>query len=66
MLALSKGLFNRKILSLRTGGVVGNTTVPIINPDNLKIEGLYCSDNFSEDERILLYQDIREQLVKGL
>ncbi len=58
---------NRPILSLRTGGVVGTTLRPIINPNNLKIEGFYCSD--AEDRKrtpVLLYQDIRDLIIQGI
>lgn len=38
---------------------------PIINPDNLKIEGFYCEDRFSKGRLVLLWQDIREVLRQG-
>lgn len=38
---------------------------PIINPDNLKIEGFYCEDRFSKQQLVLLYQDIRDLLPQG-
>jgi sporulation protein YlmC with PRC-barrel domain len=66
MLQLSKSLLNRPILSLRTGTVVGTTTFPIINPNNLKIEGLYCYDRFDKREAVLLYQDIRDVIPQGI
>jgi len=67
MLQLSKTLLNRPIISLRTGGVIGLTQNTIINPNNLKIEGLYCLDNFNKRQRaILLYQDIRDIGSQGV
>lgn len=63
MLQLSGMLINRPILSLRTGGPVGSVTAPIINPNNLKIEGFYCQ---GRKQLILLPQDIREVLPQGL
>ncbi len=53
-------------MSLRTGSQVATATRPIINPNNLKIEGFYCTDNFEGTELILLYQDIRDVIPQGL
>jgi sporulation protein YlmC with PRC-barrel domain len=66
MLQLSGSLLQRPVLSLRTGGVVATTTSPIINPDNLKLEGFYCTDAFEKKTLVLLYQDIRDQIPQGL
>lgn len=52
-------------MSLRTGQPVATAVEPIINPNNLKIEGFYCTDRFSKDELILLYQDIRDIISQG-
>lgn len=38
---------------------------PIINPDNLKVEGFYCQDRFDKQQLVLLYQDIRDILPQG-
>lgn len=65
MLQLSERLLNRPVLSLRTGQPVGTATSPIINPNNLKIEGFYCTDRFSKEQLVLLYQDIRDVLPQG-
>lgn len=65
MLQLSKNLLGKSILSLRTGTPIATITGPIINPNNLKIEGFYCQDRFSKDELVLLCQDIREVLAQG-
>jgi sporulation protein YlmC with PRC-barrel domain len=65
MLQLSTALLKRSVLSLRTGSPVATITAPIINPDNLKIEGFYCEDRFSKEELVLLYQDIRDILPQG-
>ncbi len=40
-------------------------TAPIINPNNLKIEGFYCQDSFDKKELVLLYQDIRDIMPDG-
>lgn len=65
MLQLSESLLNRPVMSLRTGQPVATAVEPIINPNNLKIEGFYCTDRFSKDELVLLYQDIRDIIAQG-
>jgi sporulation protein YlmC with PRC-barrel domain len=65
MLQLSASLLNKSILSLRTGGAIATIKSPIINPDNLKIEGFYCEDRFDSQQLVLLCQDIRDILPKG-
>lgn len=65
MLRLSEALLNRPVLSLRTGQPVATAREPIVNPNNLKIEGFYCTDRFSKEELVLLYQDIRDVLPQG-
>lgn len=65
MLQLSNSLLNKPVLSLRTGTVVATATTPIINPNNLKIEGFYCTDQFSRTPLVLLYQDIRDLIQQG-
>lgn len=66
MLQLSKTLFNQPVMSLRTGGQVATATTPIIDPNNLKIEGWYCQDLFSKNVLILLGQDVRDVIKQGL
>jgi len=54
-------------MSLRTGQPVATTTEAIINPNNLKIEGFYCTDRFEKNTTlVLLYQDIRDIIAQGL
>lgn len=65
MLLLSNTLLNKSVLSLRTGGVIARVTSPIINPDNLKVEGFYCEDRFDKSTLVLVYQDIRDVLPDG-
>lgn len=65
MLQLSATLFNRPVLSLRTGTPIATITAPIINPNNLKIEGFYCQDRFDKKQLVLLYRDIRDILHQG-
>lgn len=66
MLKLSESLLGRPVMSLRTGQQVATTTRPIINPNNLKIEGFYCIEKLGRKELILLYQDIRDVIPQGL
>ena len=65
MLQLSGMIVGKPVLSLRTGRPVAVITQPIINPNNLKIEGFYVLDNRDKSELILLVQDIREIISKG-
>lgn len=65
MLHLSGMLINRPILSLRTGTQVGTTLAPIINPDNLKIEGFFCTGN-SRKRLVLVGQDVRDIMPQGI
>ena len=66
MLRLSQTLIDRPILSLRTGSEIAITTGPIINPNNLKIEGLYCEDRYDRRVLVLLYNDIRDVIPNGI
>lgn len=66
MLQLSNVFQNRPILSLRTGTTIATATAPIINPNNLKIEGFYCIDRFDKKQLILLGQDIRDVITQGI
>ena len=65
MLQLSNTILNRPVMSLRTGTQVATVTGPIINPNNLKIEGFYCTDRFTNEQLVLLYQDIRDLIAQG-
>ncbi len=65
MLQLSTSLLNKPVLSLRTGQPIAQVSSTLINPNNLKIEGFYCTDRFNAKSMILLYQDIREFIDKG-
>lgn len=66
MLKLSGSLLNQPVLSLRTGDTIAVSESLIINPNNLKIEGLYCIDNRSRQRLVLLTQDIRDSIQQGL
>ena len=66
MLQLSQSLINQPVMSLRTGGQVATAHTPIINPNNLKIEGWYCQDKFSKNTLVLLSQDVRDVIKQGI
>lgn len=66
MLKLSQTILNLPVMSLRTGGRVATATEPIINPNNLKIEGWYCVDAFSRGTLVLLAQDVRDFVPQGI
>lgn len=66
MLRLSNNYTNRSILSLRTGGVIGVAIEPVINPNNLKIEGWYALNHFEKGDFILPAREIRDFITKGL
>lgn len=65
MLQLSGMIINRPVLSLRTGTQAATALAPIINPNNLKIEGFFCRTN-SRKQLILITQDIRDVLPQGI
>lgn len=65
MLQLSSSLINQPVLSLRTGSQIAVASNPVINPNNLKIEGWYCRDLYSKQLLILLAQDVREMIKQG-
>lgn len=66
MLSLGSSVTEKPIMSLRTGQPVGQVLQPIINPNNLKIEGWYALDRFNKQRGILLGQDIRDILPQGI
>lgn len=66
MLRLSPTIIDLPVVSLRTSGKVATASEPIINPNNLKIEGWYCEDTFSHETLVLLSQDIRDFVPQGI
>jgi sporulation protein YlmC with PRC-barrel domain len=66
MLLLSAKLTNVPVMSLRTGGRIAIATEPIINPNNLKIEGWFCDDFFTKETLILLAKDVRDFVAHGI
>lgn len=65
MLQLSGMIIDRPVLSLRTGTQVAVALAPIINPNNLKIEGFFCKGS-DRKQRVLITQDIRDVLPQGI
>lgn len=65
MLQLSRTLIGRNVLSLRGGHVIGRTLSAIINPDSLKIEGLWCAPTTGKNQLVLLPLDIRDIMPQG-
>lgn len=66
MFQLSNSLINLPVMSLRTGGLVAMAKQIIINPNNLKIEGWHCEDQFNKQNLILLTKDVRDIVPQGL
>ena len=67
MLVLSKMILQRPVMSLRTHSQVATATQAIINPNNLQIEGFYCTDSLERKKQlILLHNDIRDVISAGL
>jgi uncharacterized protein YrrD len=66
MFLLSGALVDKPIVSLRTGEDTALTKSLILNPDNLKIEGIYCQEQYPKRESILLTQNIREITPQGI
>jgi len=66
MLKLSASLNNLSVISLRSSGTIAIAKEPIINPHNLKIIGWWCESPMSNIELVLLSDDVREQIDKGL
>jgi len=66
MMRLSNNYLDRMVLSLRTGGVIGQASAPIINPNNLRIVGWYCTSRTEKCQYILPTSEIREFIPKGL
>ncbi len=60
MLKLINSLIDKPVLSFRSGTAIATVQSPLINPDNLKIEGFYCKDRFHNNPLIMLYSDIRD------
>ncbi len=65
MLKLSETFKALPVMSLRTTSQVATVIEPIINPNNLRIEGWYCQDSLDKSRLVLLSKDIRDLLPQG-
>lgn len=54
------------LLSIRSGGRIGTVIGPIINPNNLHIDGFYCSSAHSSESLVLLDIYIRDLSGRGI
>lgn len=66
MLFMSKNLFNRPVMSLRSGSQIAVAQEPVINPHNLKIMGWWCASPQKPGRLVLLSEDVREMMPNGL
>ena len=66
MLKLNESFKSVPILSLRIGGPIAMSIGPIINPNNLFIEGWQVVDNRSGEKLILLSKDVRDIIPQGI
>ena len=66
MLQLSSTYYDRPVLSLRTGGPIGHALNPLINPNNLKIEGWYATARGERSSYILPVGEVRDIISKGI
>lgn len=66
MLYMSKSLFNRPVMSLRSGAQIATAIEPIINPHNLKILGWWSNMPSNKARPVLLSEDVREVMPTGL
>src|SRR3989344_3572245 len=64
MLFMSRSLYNRPVMSLRSGGQIATAAEPIINPHNLKILGWWCGGP-GKSSLVLLTEDVREVMPQG-
>lgn len=66
MLQLSSVYYDKPILSLRTGGRIGMANQPIVNPNTLKIEGWYITNQLDRGEFVLPITEVRDVITKGI
>lgn len=66
MLRMSASLLNQPVISLRAGRPIATATTPIVNPHNLKILGWWCKSASGSKNLVLLAEDVREVMPKGL
>ena len=66
MLKLNESFKSVPVMSLRVGGPIATAMTPIINPNNLYIEGWHVVDNRNGEKFVLLSKDIRDIIQQGI
>lgn len=66
MLQLSTTYLDRSILSLQTGSAIGKTTMIVMNPNNLQIEGWIVDNYLQKGSFVLPTVEVREFIPKGV
>jgi|JI10StandDraft_1071094.scaffolds.fasta_scaffold12175_7 sporulation protein YlmC with PRC-barrel domain len=66
MLKLASNLYDLPIVSLRTGARIGTAQKPILNPNNLKIEGWYALSIYEKGVKVLPSAEVREITRLGI
>lgn len=63
---MGKSLYNRPVMSMRSGSQIAMALEPIINPHNLKILGWWSKTAGARGNLVLLAEDVREVMPQGL
>lgn len=66
MLFFGKNLHNTPLFSLRSGGQIGMVEQPIINPNNLHVDGFYATAMQGQNKGIVVDIDVRELSPRGI
>ena len=66
MIKLSTAILNVPIISLQTGAVIGVAVRPLINPNNLKIEGWFATNRFVAGTQFLPASELRDIARQGM
>jgi sporulation protein YlmC with PRC-barrel domain len=66
MLFFGSSFHNTKLFSIRSGGLIGEVTKPIINPNNLHIDAFFATAMNRQQEGVVVDMDVRDLSPKGL
>ena len=66
MIFFGSSFHDTKLFSIRSGGPIGAIAKPIINPNNLHIDGFFASAMNGQSEGIIVDMDVRDLSPKGL
>ena len=66
MLFFGSSFHNTKLFSIRSGGPIGAIKKPIINPNNLHIDGFYASATNNQGDGVIVDMDVRDLSPRGL